>query len=296
LILSVDDWSRRAVPLTMKTCGDKKSTATGFFWRSGDDVYLITNWHVLSGRDTKFFQPLDQKNSTIPDELCYPRYVYNSHPLNIKFYSVEINASTKLESNWLEHPEWGSSVDIGALKIATCSMPIDQDGITTEILEAGKCRSLLLDKMFGNLKYYGPRKEMGDDLFVIGFPLGTQQTRNLPIWKRASVASEMDFQLGGKSAFLIDTAGRPGMSGAPVVFIEQSAATQMGMIRRRPTTFMGIYSGRHIGETDFEAQLGIVWREELINEVVLGGKRALYQFTDLDQESSARKCVGAKQP
>jgi len=34
--------------------------------------------------------------------------------------------------------------------------------------------------------------------------------------------------------------------------------------------FVGIYSGRILGKTELEAQLGIVWKKEVIDEIIDG--------------------------
>ncbi len=105
---------------------------------------------------------------------------------------------------------------------------------------------------------------MGDDLFILGFPLRLNPTGPFPIWKRASVATEMNLMLSGMPAFLVDTATREGMSGAPVVTIGQSRSPDS----ERQTMLVGVYSGRHIGPTAIEAQLGVVWRRTVISEII----------------------------
>ena len=114
---------------------------------------------------------------------------------------------------------------------------------------------------------------MGDDVFVIGFPLDNKPTGHFPIWKRASVASEMDVPLNGLPAFLIDTATRPGMSGSPVkhrvplFHFHADGSAQ----RKIADEFIGIYSGRYVGEQEVEAQVGVVWDKHLIPQVVILG-------------------------
>jgi hypothetical protein len=34
--------------------------------------------------------------------------------------------------------------------------------------------------------------------------------------------------------------------------------------------FVGIYSGRYTGDTQFDAQLGIVWKKSVIDEIIDG--------------------------
>src|SRR4051812_41827835 len=35
--------------LDLKGVGDEPRQATGFLWRRGDKVFLLTNWHVVTG-------------------------------------------------------------------------------------------------------------------------------------------------------------------------------------------------------------------------------------------------------
>jgi len=52
---------------------------------------------------------------------------------------------------------------------------------------------------------------------VLGYPEGMIGPGRSPIWKRGSMASEPKYNWRDKPGFLIDTATRNGMSGAPVV-------------------------------------------------------------------------------
>ena len=69
------------------------------------------------------------------------------------------------------------------------------------------------------------------------------------------------------------------MSGSPVFtqfvgFLTEdpehpSDTDWIGMGRK----FLGIYSGRILGQDEFEAQLGIVWKASIIEEIVVSGVR-----------------------
>jgi hypothetical protein len=61
------------------------------------------------------------------------------------------------------------------------------------------------------------------------------------------------------------------MSGSPVVhYWSETGGYDSTEVYRKPY-FAGIYSGRHIGEKEIEAQLGIVWRTEVIHELLSDG-------------------------
>jgi hypothetical protein len=118
---------------------------------------------------------------------------------------------------------------------------------------------------------------VGDDVFVLGFPLGLHGGGPFPIWKRASIASEPEIDLDGLPKLLIDTATRKGMSGSPVIAVRRgltnprgtsgfSDATIIGMAE----TFLGIYSGR-VDDDPLGAQIGIVWKASVVEEIISAG-------------------------
>jgi hypothetical protein len=127
------------------------------------------------------------------------------------------------------------------------------------------------------------QEHIGDDVFVLGYPRGLTGGAILPIWKRGTVATEPMFDHNQLPRFLIDTATREGMSGAPVIARANSGsyrnAAGVPVLAMRahglapPTKFIGIYSGRIPGAIDLEAQVGIVWKARVIEEIILGGQQ-----------------------
>jgi len=186
------------------------SHGTAFFYKRGEDIYLITNWHNLAGRDP-----------------------YTKKALKVT-----------LPSNCIVHP-----ININP------SAPISA--------------------------------EIGMEVFVLGFP-AQLFTDHIPIWKRATIASEYNIHINDIPSFLIDTATYKGMSGSPVILRTRGSYTSttgssiMSIGAYVPTLFLGIYSGRFTLENNtskekvdeeflYKAQLGIVWKKELIEEVISSG-------------------------
>ena|SRR3990167_2675650 len=88
----MDNYSR--VPLLIKSfCkGIQIANATGFIYKYNNDYYLVTNWHVFSGRDAITKKPL-HKLSALPDEIRINPSI-NGENKNGKFttrISVSIN-------------------------------------------------------------------------------------------------------------------------------------------------------------------------------------------------------------
>ena len=231
------------------------ANATAFFYKFGDDLYLISNWHNFSGRNPTSLDPL-LKNAGLPDTVsCYlclgETYVRREWQ--------DFTLSNGDSATWLVHPQHRQAVDVGALPI---ELP-----------------SRFLERPINEMPSTKMRLEVSHDVFILGYPLGLIDNKGFPLWKRASIASEP-----GSSApnFLVDTATRSGMSGSPVLqryrgFYKQDTT------KSTPSpddwwgegdAFVGVYSGR-LGDSEIKAQLGIVWKQRLIQEIIEG--KCLYQ-------------------
>jgi len=236
------------------------ANGSAFLWRDGGKTYLVSNWHNLMGRDPRDKKPMSE-TAGIPDRVeCY---LYKDRVSNGKkiegitweafaFPLVDADGNTKV----IEHP-LGSFVDIAALPVSL------HEHVTPFFLN---------EQEFDDRISIYP----GQDVFVIGYPLGVITGKPLPIWKRGTIASEPYIPIDGVQKMLIDTASRKGMSGSFVIaqhtgiFLpngEMSGDSWIGTGRK----ILGIYSGR-LGASDVEAQLGIVWWRHLIDEVIQKGR------------------------
>jgi hypothetical protein len=259
------------VPLRLSTSfeGKQLGIATGFTYRTAAGLFLITNWHVVTGRHPDTRDVLDRANASIPDAIAvdvpYSGQKTENRPA-IWWEASTINLyadARRGQALWLEHPIHGSKVDVVAI-------PFKADGEHVAVLPANdpslELRPLALLPSLG--------------VYVIGFPLGLTGGASLPIWKRATIANEPEFPLDGMPKLYIDTATKRGMSGAPVF------VNAFGMVRELAddgtiqsefgeTTgrrLVGVYASRIHAGSDFEAQLGIVWKAETIEEIVAGGQ------------------------
>lgn len=116
-----------------------------------------------------------------------------------------------------------------------------------------------------------------DDAFVVGYPQGlTGGSPALPLFKRATVASEPRVDVDGLPQFLVDGATVEGMSGAPVVCAHRgnlwNPSGQVGAdsIIGRTENMVGVYSGRRYGQHGDVSSIGIVWKRAALVEVVDG--------------------------
>jgi hypothetical protein len=160
---------------------------------------------------------------------------------------------------WLIHPaQEMRAIDIVAL-------PLDHDSLKTKVtllpvneLAPGKIAIMI-----------------GMDVFILGYPFGSKPPA-FPVWKRGSIASEPDLVRVSTGYYLVDTASRPGMSGSPVILrswsnhILESNMWTTSNDQLPIDRIIGVYSGRLRPE---DAQIGIAWHVEYIDQIIDGGKR-----------------------
>lgn len=230
--------------------------ATGFPWEEEETIYLVTNWHVVTGIHPETNQPIN-KNGTTPDNLRI--WIHQKEHIG-KCETHDINLYDKQgRPCWLEHKNFGQKVDVALLKF---DLPDD-----------------LIVFPINNRPLGDFRIEVSHDVFIVGFPRGISGAGRLPIWKRGTIASEPELDMDDLPKILIDGLTREGMSGSPVI------AQYIGYYRTNPSemsgddwfgqerTFLGIYSGRLPGQDEFEAHLGIVWKKDTIDEIIQSGIR-----------------------
>jgi hypothetical protein len=250
--IGIDEYTTTVSPLEMKFNNNLISTGTCFFWEAATDVYLVTNWHNVAGKN-----PLTGKHLSTtaaePDSLAFDLWPNRQ-------LSSRARASLVLNDHigpcWLEHPVHGRNVDVVCLKlpskVAQHVFPINT-----------RSAQPLLTRV-------------ADEVFILGYPMGLA-VDGLPIWKRASVASEPDIDIDGTPKIFVDTASSKGMSGSPVIRrVSGGGLTEDGnftMYGGPTTRFIGVYSGRISTSNSLEAQLGIVWKARVIEEIVAASRR-----------------------
>lgn len=252
--ITSDPLSQIPLIISLKYEDTKLAIGTGFFYKRNEHLFLISNWHNFSGRDPTSKETLSA-NKGVPNKVsCYMC-------LNEKYILrewVDFVLSENQEAKWLQHPTLGSQIDIGALPVEVSK----------------KFKPIILNER----KFDDMRFGVSHDVYVLGYPLGLIDKFGLPIWKRASVATEPGTS---DPYFLVDTATRAGMSGSPVIFRyrgfykqdTESAVISTNDWFGEGDKFVGVYSGR-LGVNEVEAQLGIVWKSHLIDEIIDGNVTA----------------------
>lgn len=233
----------------------KLASATAFTVKFNDQFYIITNWHVVTGKDPETEKCLDTKYAAVPNMLSVNFHARGKlgrwKKINVPLFDEE------MDPLWIEHP-LGREIDIVAIPIK------DREDIDIHPLNLELANVDIV-----------PMPAM--PVSVIGYPLGLTAGESWPIWKTGHIASDpdIDFQVG-RPAFLIDATTRSGMSGAPVVLRLDSYRKKDGsqvLAGGVATRFMGIYAGR----IHDDSEVGRVWRPFVISE--LFERRLLFNET-----------------
>jgi len=248
--LRIDPLSATSLRIVPKFNTTELAYATGFIVKWNLSFYLITNWHVVTGRNADTGECLDKKYATTPNQIM------------IRFHKKGNLGSWVLidiplfdgdgHKTWREHPQ-GRAVDVVAIAISPeITSQIDPHALDLELAKADMIAIPALP------------------ISVIGYPLGISAGESWPIWKTGHIASDpdIDFQ-PGRPAFLIDATTRTGMSGSPVVLRLDSYSRSDGsqvIAGGIQTKFMGVYSGR----VHMDSEIGSVWRPFVLYELFEG--------------------------
>jgi len=231
--------------------GTTLGNATGFVVEREAKHYLVTNFHVVSGRHP------DTLANVLPSG-AWPKDIRIAHnavaQLGVWTWKVEGLYDGDGQPLWLEHPVHGHRADVVALPLT----------------DTGDIGAYPYDP-------WEPQRfgiQMAGALSIVGFPFGVAYGGSMAVWVRGFVASESDIDFGDLPRFLIDSRTRPGQSGSPVILYNVGGAVtdlQGNTILSGGTAeeFVGVYSGRINEESD----LGFVWKASVLRETIEGGVR-----------------------
>lgn len=244
----LDLFSLATAPLEQCFNDQSLGHGTGFIWKSGSNHYLVSNWHVFAMRDFFSGEKLAPK-APVPNNF---HTHFNIHRGSFEKQQCKIWIRDENDTpQWYIHPS--RRVDIAVIPL----------NLNTSIA------TLYPINVIANAKL---RIEVGMDVFLLGYPFKIAPPF-YPIWKRGSIASEPQLAPLTTNFMYVDTASRPGMSGAPVIrrswsshvieagYVDLSSG---GPINR----FVGVYSGRIPTHLSHEMQLGLVWSAFLIDEII----------------------------
>lgn len=191
-------WTGAADPLLLTTTqittfvgSQARSSASGFFFRREDQLFLVSNRHVFADAASAHF-PDRIEIGLHTDTQDLTRHAVVSLPL----YREGL-------SQWREAVDSGGMVDVAVLAIPATSLP------------AG---AVLLAFDETHLEARGENVVIGDALTIAGFPLGFHDTiHHLAVARSASLASAYGVRFQRQGCFLTDARTHRGSSGSPVV-------------------------------------------------------------------------------
>src|SRR5260370_12130896 len=237
------------------------ATGTGFFYKSDNETFLVTNWHNVTGVNPLTGKALHAQG-LLPNLIrVYYKQWADASKTVIRSQHLDMAVYCNETPVWLEHST-RSNVDVVAIPL-----------------------SLNNFENFANEHINTVDQEMrlevcaGMDCFILGFPEGMIGAGNTPIWKRGSIASEPYQQ----HPYLVDSATRKGMSGAPVIarhtgiFGKKTEVLDASQIIGTVEKFVTIDSGR-IGDDSLGYQLGRAWQSNVLEDILsvkLRGKQPL---------------------
>jgi hypothetical protein len=283
--------------LTMRKGNIVLGCGSAFLYRRKAQYYLVTAWHNLSGRRSDTLELLDKQNAALPDNLIADVGMQCRNADGSSSYfrvpaKFEFDDGTR--TTYFVHKQRWPRVDVAIIpieaeqelqlechlsdgSISEQSMPLSfsqPDGSQVSLLyltDAETSANVTED--------WEVVHTVGDDLFLLGYPMGITDHSLTPIWKRASIATEPSERWNGQEQILVDAASRQGMSGCPAIYYSKN-----GVVPVYPGSSLqisiplhilhGVYVGR-LGSGHLEAQLGIVWKKTVIDEIIDDGRPAI---------------------
>ena len=173
-------------PFEIEMCDDQGgiSSATGFIYDQNGELFLITNWHNVAGKDPFTGEPvLDQAVGRFPTYIkaklaSVVNPPHTSSDVIAAFVAQRIDIYEDYAPRWFEHPILGHQCDVVALPLER--RPNDRpDGFHKAVNLMDPARIPVLP---------------GGTVYVIGFPHAISVGPGLPIWKSGYIASEPQFR------------------------------------------------------------------------------------------------------
>ncbi len=237
-MILIDLLQKITTPITCKSARSTVGTATGFFFRFNNKLFLITNRHVF----------VKEKNNYYPDIISI-RLNKSGHDIT---QSVEVDYKLYEENStkplWLEINQ-------------------DIDLVGLEVAEPKGCiLAALVPENLANPDNL--HLGLGEQVLVIGYPRGFYDTvHNLPIVRSACIASAYGIPFQKNPFFLVDSNLHPGTSGSPVITVPKTIHQNPDggiTIGGMPVFyFLGINSGSFS-----DLQLNSIWYGNLVIDLL----------------------------
>lgn len=232
-------------------CGkDRVGNATGFTITHEGKNYLVTNWHVVTGKSPQTGKLVLSK---VPDALTI--WLHDANELGKWHLKLEnLYDQGTGAKRWLERSLGKNIIDVIALPLPNYS----------------EVRIYSLDLSLRSTDLLLPPSE---PVSIVGFPFGQSSSGKFPIWKTGHIASDIDLDYFNLPVFLIDATTKSGMSGSPV-FAKRVGPRQTSsgtsITNTEAVKFLGIYSGRiqNPADEDEVSDIGMVWKAQILDDIL----------------------------
>jgi len=196
------------------------TAASGFYFASGERLFLVTNRHVLC----------DEASQHQPDRIEIDLHHDPDNLTRCMVLSIMLYKGGK--AVWRQAQDAGGAVDVAVIELDRSRF--SPSALYTCFTPAHLQRDL-------------QDVEVGQSVLVVGFPLGFHDTlHHLPVVRQAIIASSFGLRFQGQGYFLTDARTHRGTSGAPVVMRRAPAPGQdQGKDQEDlPWTLLGIHASR----------------------------------------------------
>ena len=277
--------------------------ATGLLCFPSGRTTLVTNWHVVSGKDAFTGKHLSKVNLMptslrVSVALCQVKRTLLEKTANgskatelrtplLRSCDIDVPLYEDGSPRWKEHPTLGRICDVVSLDIDSEYRSLmtrlnpkgyhTVPGTTCEPFSTWVDRRDDMQRLFSSTESF----DLDSDVVVVGFPhLPVSPPTVVPMTKRGAVASppstELYYEGMRLPAFYMDILTRPGFSGSPVfwrstgVLFEKTGGRTVNLsnVDVGPRySFLGIYSSRIKEPESREPIYGICWTKAAVEAV-----------------------------
>lgn len=187
----IDNMFIRVAKVQTFAAGERLTNATGFFYLHDHFLYLITARHVV----------INRLSNHRPDSVQVSLHTNAANLRERADLSIPLYADGVPQ--WWQHPQYGDRVDMVAISINDPQVLSSHFVATFSSLDVMNAENAV---------------PLGQDVLIVGFPLGFHDTlHNLPVVRRATIASSFSHPFKGEPYFLTDARLHRGSSGSPVI-------------------------------------------------------------------------------